>query len=321
MCTAVSFVSSAHYFGRNLDLDCSYHEQVVICPRNYLFPMRHVSDLESHYAMIGMAAVVEGMPLFYEAGNEKGLCMAGLNFPSNAKYKKYEDGKDNVAPFELIVWILGQCSTLGDAKRLLNRINLIHTDFSNQMHVSPLHWMISDKTGSIVVECVEDGLKVYDNPWGILTNNPTFDYHLTNMHQYMNLYEGSAVNTLDSTVKLNNFSLGFGALGLPGDYSSPSRFVRAAYVKSKSVRSNYENESVNQFFHILNSVSMPKGCVMCPNGKYEYTRYSCCITESGKYYYTTYHNSTKTCIDLYSADLNADQIVIFELNEESTQLS
>ena len=317
MCTAVSFVSSSHYFGRNLDLDCSYHEQVVICPRSYKFLMRHVTDLESHYALIGMASVVEGMPLFYEAGNEKGLCMAGLNFPFNAEYKEFMEDKDNIAPFELIPWILGKCSCLDEAKQLLKRINIINTNFSDQVSLSPLHWIISDKTGSVTVESVKDGLKVYENPWGILTNNPPFDYHLTNMHQYMNLHEKAALNTLNPSIELNNYSLGFGALGLPGDYSSASRFVKAAYVKSKSVCSTHEKENVNQFFHILNSVAMPKGCVLCPNGKYEYTRYSCCITESGKYYYTTYDNSTKICIDMNSVDLDGNQMTIFELNENT----
>ncbi len=316
MCTAVSFLAKDHYFGRNLDLDRSYGECVVITPRSYEFVMRHVDSLTSHYALIGMATVVEEMPLYYEATNEKGLSMAGLNFPGNADYKPFDSSKDNVAPFEFIPWILGQCENVQQAKGLLMKINLVHTNFSEQLPLSPLHWIISDSRESITVESVADGIKIYENPWGILTNNPTFDYHLMNMHQYMGLKEGSAENTLNPQLELKNISLGFGALGLPGDYSSASRFVRAAYVKSKSTAPHTEKESVNQFFHILNAVAMPKGCVLCPNGEFEYTRYSCCCnTKTGVYTYTTYDNSTKVSVDLNSVDLDHNKLSVFKLED------
>lgn len=316
MCTAVSFLAKDHYFGRNLDLDRSYGECVVITPCNYEFVMRHVESLKSHYALIGMATIVDGVPLYYEATNEKGLSMAGLNFPENACYKEFDAEKDNVAPFEFIPWILGQCENIHQAKDKLKNLNLVKTNFSSSLPLSPLHWMISDSKESITVESVADGLKVYDNPWGVLTNNPTFDFHLMNMNQYMGLKEGCAENTLNPQVKLNNFSLGLGAMGLPGDFSSVSRFVRAAYVKSKSPVFQTEKESVSQFFHILNAVAMPKGCVLCPNGECEYTRYSCCCnTATGIYTYTTYDKDTKVSIDLHSVDLKDKQLSVFELEE------
>ena len=316
MCTAVSFVSKDHYFGRNLDLDRSYGECVVITPRQFVFEMRHLEALKTHYALIGMAVVADETPLYYEATNEKGLSMAGLNFPGNAVYKAYDASKDNVAPFEFIPWILGQCEDVQQAKRLLVKMNLVNTNFSDKLPLTPLHWIISDSKTSLTVESVKDGLKIYDNPWGVLTNNPTFDYHLINMHQYMGLKEANEVNTLNPEIELNNISLGFGALGLPGDYSSISRFVRAAYVKSKSFFGNSEKENVSQFFHILNAVAMPKGCVQCPNGEFEYTRYSCCCnTKTGIYTYTTYNNSTKNSVDLHSVNLNASELICYELIE------
>lgn len=190
MCTAITYKTKNHYFGRNLDLERSYGECVVTTPRNYVFHMRCVPTLSEHYAMIGMATVVGGYPLYYEATNEKGLSMAGLNFPDNADYKEYEDAKDNIAPFELIPWVLGQCENLDEVMVLLDRINLVNVQFGENLPLSPLHWMISDDNRSITVESVKSGLKIYENPYGVLTNNPTFDYHMMNLNSYMGLHEG-----------------------------------------------------------------------------------------------------------------------------------
>ena len=157
MCTAISFKTKDHYFGRNLDLEFSYGEEVAVMPRNYVFPYRKVKAPQGQYAIIGMAKLVGGIPLFFDGTNEKGLSMAGLNFPGNAVYYPEASGKENVTPFELIPWILGQCVTVRDAKELLNRINLVRIPFSTELPLSPLHWMISDSRESIVVEPVKEG--------------------------------------------------------------------------------------------------------------------------------------------------------------------
>ena len=316
MCTGISFQAKDHYFGRNLDLERSYNERVVITPRNFKLNMRHKDSLNTHYAMIGMATVIDDYPLYYEATNEKGISMAGLNFPQNADYKEYVEGKDNVAPFEFIPWILGRCASIHEVKELLDKINLVNTNFSKELPLSPLHWLISDKETSITVESVKDGLKVYDNPYGVLTNNPTFDYHMMNMNNYMHLHEGPSTNQLSNQYTLDNYSLGLGAFGLPGDFSSVSRFVRATYVKSKSVVKESEKENVNQFFHILRSVAMPLGCVLAKNGDFEYTRYSsCCNTDKQIYYYTTYYNSSITSIHMHDVELDSQKLFIYDLNE------
>lgn len=316
MCTGISFQAKNHYFGRNLDLERSYNEKVVITPRNYSFNMRHKTPLKSHYALIGMATVIQDYPLYYEATNEKGLSMAGLNFPQNANYKDYDESKDNIAPFELIPWILGQCSNITEVKELLNKINLVNTNFSEQLPLSPLHWLISDEKESITLESVKEGLKIYDNPYGVLTNNPTFDYHLMNINNYMHLHEGPTSNQLSDKYTLDNYSLGLGAFGLPGDFSSTSRFVRATYVKSKSVVKESEKENVNQFFHILRSVAMPLGCLLALNGDFEYTRYSsCCNTDKQIYYYTTYYNSSINQVNMHDVDLNGNELFVFDLIE------
>ena len=314
MCTAVSYRSKDRYFGRNLDLERGYGESVVITPRNYEFKMRCVNSLTTHYAMIGMATVVNNVPLYYEATNEFGLSMAGLNFPGNACYYDIQNDKDNVAPFEFIPWILGQCKNINEVKECLNRMNLVNINFSEQLPLSPLHWMISDLNCSIVVESVKEGLKIYDNPFEVLTNNPTFDYHMMNMNNYMGLTVGPANNELNKNIQMKNYSLGMGAIGLPGDYSSASRFVRATFVKENSVSNEDEKSSVNQFFHILDSVAMPKGCVWTPHG-FEYTRYSsCCNVNKGIYYYKTYDNFEIQSICMHDFDLNLSNLISYEVN-------
>lgn len=308
MCTAVSYKNKYAYFGRNLDVERGYNEKVVITPRNFELKMRCVSPLTGHFAMIGMAAVVDGMPLYFEATNEKGLSMAGLNFPDNAVYCEYNSEKVNITPFEFIPWLLGQCSDTNEAKSLLNKIQLVNIPFSENLPLTPLHWMISDKHQSIVVESLADGLKIYDNPFEVLTNNPPFEYHKTNMNNYMHLHAGSAASQFSASFNLHNYSLGMGALGLPGDFSSASRFVRAFFVKENSVSENDEKAEVNQFFHIMNSVAMPKGCVWTKNG-FEYTRYSCCCNaDKGIYYYTTYENPSIRAVDMHKENLNSSQL-------------
>ena len=316
MCTAITFKSADHYFGRNLDLERSYGEYVTVTSRNYPFDFRFVETLSHHYAMIGMATVVDGYPLYYEATNEKGLSIAGLNFPGNADYKPYTEGRDNIAPFEFIPWILGKCSCIEEAREALYGINIINESFSPDLPASPLHWIISDRNASVTVESVGDGLKIYENPLGVMTNNPTFDFHMTNINQYMALHSGAPENRLGAE-GLKPFSLGLGAIGLPGDFSSASRFVRAAFVKLNSVCGEGERESVNHFFHILSSVAMPKGCVLVGDGEYEYTRYSCCCnTDKGIYYYNTYENSEIISVDMFASDLDGDGIVSYDLIEK-----
>ena len=314
MCTAVSYQTRDHYFGRTLDYEFSYDETVTVTPRNFPIALSTMGTMKQHYALIGMAYVAGGYPLYYDAVNEKGLCMAGLNFPGNADYKPLAEGKDNVAPYEFIPWVLGQCATLGEAKALLSRMNLAAIDFSPSLPASPLHWMISDASGSIVVESVKEELKVYDNPVGVMTNTPTFDRQMWNLSNYMALSTEPPVNTFGKGLELDAYSRGMGAMGLPGDLSSMSRFVKCAFTKLNSVAGETESESVSQFFHILGSVAQQRGLVHMGGGQYEITIYtSCCNASKGIYYYTTYENSQITAIDMHKEDLDASELKLWPL--------
>ncbi len=315
MCTAATYKTRDHYFGRNLDYEFAYQQTVTVTCRNYPFHFRHVDDMPNHYAMIGMAFVQQNYPLYYDATNEKGLSIAGLNFPANACYYPMADGKENVTPFELIPYLLGQCATVDEAREKLCNLNLLNEDFSPALPLSPLHWMISDSEKSIVVEAVKDGMKVYDNPVGVMTNNPTFDYHMTHLIDYMGLSPADPQNRFDDEVVLTPYSRGMGSMGLPGDLSSASRFVKAAFTRLNSLSGESESESVSQFFHILASVEQQRGCCRVQNG-WEYTIYSsCCNTDKGIYYYTTYENSQITGVDMYKENLDSADLVNYPLIE------
>ena len=310
MCTAITLTTKDHYFGRNLDLEYSYIETITITPRNYPFPFRKKDTIHNHYAIIGTAFIQNNYPLYYDATNESGLSMAGLNFPDNAYYFPSDEEKDNITPFEFIPWILTQCATISDAKLLLNTLNLLDEPFSNELPLSPLHWMIADKESSIVVESTKDGLKIYENPVGVLTNNPTFDMQLFHLNNYMNLSNDPPENHFSDVLDLKKYSNGMGAMGLPGDWSSQSRFVRASFVKTNSKCGNSESESISQFFHLLDSVAFPRGCVEMKEDVYEITVYSnCCNTDKGIYYYKTYENQQIIGIDMYKENLDAKELI------------
>ena len=319
MCTAVNFTSKNHYFGRNLDLEYSYRETVTITPRKYPFRFSRMRQSDAHYAMIGMACVVEGYPLYYDATNEKGVSMAGLRFAGNAFYPKKETmGKDNVSPYEFIPWILTQCGTMQEVRKCLERLQLVDIPFSSELPVTPMHWMISCKEESLVVEPVKDGIKVYENPVGVLTNNPTFDIQLWNLINYMGVSKEPAENRFSNKLELSCYSRGMGALGLPGDLSSVSRFVRAAFALQNSKCGQSETECVNQFFHILTAVEQQRGCVSVGDDAFEITVYSsCCNTERGIYYYTTYENRQITAVDMYAENLQGFEVVSYPLIENS----
>lgn len=314
MCTAATYKTKDHYFGRTLDYEITYGEAVTITPRNYPFRFAKVKDMECHYAMIGVAPVVDGYPLYFDATNEEGLSMAGLNFPGNADYKEEVSGKDNISPFEFIPWILGQCATVDEAKNIMENMNMVKINFSEQLPLAPLHWIISDREKSITVESVKEGLKIYDNPVGVLTNNPPFEMQMFNLNNYMSLSKDNPTNNFATDLDLSIYSRGMGAIGLPGDLSSMSRFVKATFTKMNSCSGDTEEESISQFFHILGSVEQQKGCVVVGKGKYEVTIYtSCCNTDKGIYYYTTYENSQISGVNMHKENLGGNTLITYPI--------
>ena len=284
MCTAVTYNTSDHYFGRNLDLEYSYAESVTVTPRGLPLTFRRHTTLFEHYAMIGMAHVSEGYPLYYDAMNEKGLAVAALRFTDSAPYAKTAKG---IASFEIIPFLLGSCACLDDVKEALYSQSITDDHFSHKLQNTPMHWMVTDKSGSAVIEQSENGIKIFHNPAGVLTNNPRFDRQLENSSRFSYI---------------------------PYGLSSEERFVRAVYVKNRSVSGTSEAESISQFFHILSSVSQIRGLNITDDGSFEITRYSSCMNlDRGIYYYTTYENSRITAVNMNSTALDGEELISFPL--------
>ncbi len=313
MCTALTFKTCDHYFGRNLDLEYSLGEQVVITPRNYVFNFRMLPALKSHYAMIGVAKIDNGYPLYYDGTNEKGLSIAGLNFPENAVYFKPQQESYNIAPFELIPFILGNFKSVSEVADFLKKANISDIAYSDDFPLSPLHWIIADKKEAITVETVKDGLKIYENTIGVLTNNPPFPFQMFNLNNYAQVSARNPEKTFSERLPYSAYSEGLGGLGLPGDFSSMSRFIRAVFAKHLSTCSTKEMDSISQFFHILSYVGQVRGCVKV-NDKDEITVYSsCCNTDKGIYYYSTYQNRTIRSVDMHKENLDSDFLIPFNM--------
>ena len=217
----------------------------------------------------------------------------------------------------MIPWILCQCETVKEVRELLKNINITNEPFSEKFPLAQLHWIIADKNEAIIVESMKDGLKVYDNPVGVLTNNPPFDKQMFELNKYMNLSSKSPQNNFSNKLNMEYYSRGMGGIGLPGDLSSQSRFVRVSFVKMNSVSGDDEKSSVSQFFHILNSVDQQRGCCDVGDGKYEITIYtSCCNASKGIYYYTTYNNHQITGVNMFKENLDGDKIIKYPVIED-----
>lgn len=312
MCTAMTFRSGDFYFGRNLDYELSFGEEVVVTPRNYPFSFRCGESLRRHYALIGMARVEQGYPLYFDAVNEKGLCMAGLNFVGNARFAEESMEKRNLQQFELILWVLGQCATVKQAEILLRGSNLVAGNFSSELPAGQLHYMIAHREGCIVVEPGKEGLKIYENPVEVLTNNPPFPMQLNSLNDYPYLSPYDPEPRFPP--QWQKYSRGMGSLGLPGDLSSRSRFIRAAFVRQFGCSGREEEESVIQMFHMLYDVAQTRGLCRLGGGDCEITQYtSCCNADRGAYYYTTYNNMDIHGVELCREELEGARIIRYPL--------
>lgn len=300
MCTSLSWRNGGHYFGRNLDLECDFGQQVVVTPRRFPLRWRMGDGLAEHRAIIGMAAVRSDTPLYADAANEAGLCMAGLNFPGHAHYAEpADDGRAHVAPWELPLWLLSQCDTVDEALALLDRTQIVRMPFDEHTPLTPLHWHLADAVRSVVLECMADGLHVHEDPFGVLTNSPPFDFHRQNLCQYMQLSSRWPENRFAPHLPLKPAGCGLGGFGLPGDASPASRFVRGAFLLANSICAADAPACVAHFFHLLDAVAMTKGSVQTEGGRWEYTRYSCCIDASrGVYYFRTYEDPRMAAVAL-----------------------
>lgn len=314
MCTAVSWKAGRHYFGRNLDLEGSYGEHIAVVPRRMPLKFHSGEILETHYALAGTAHIAGGYPLFYDGMNERGLCIAGLSFSG---YARYTGGRDGIACYEVLPALLSRCASAAEAAGMLRERGISAAAFNEKTPPSPLHFLIADGQDCLVAEPMADGIHIHENPVGVLTNNPPFEFQRMNLNNYLNLTPRAPESRFSENAALQAYSRGMGAIGLPGDYSSQSRFVRAAFVKCNSPLAGGSEGDLMQFFHILGSVAMPAGSVILENGMADRTIYSaCCDAEKGAYYYKTYENSLVHCVDMRRENLDSRRLIAYPMIDQ-----
>ena len=321
MCTALTLETKEghHLFGRNMDIEYKFGQRVILVPRNFKYEDKVSGQTKNtKYAVIGMGALNGNHPLFADVLNEKGLACAGLELHEAYWKKETIEGMNNIPPYDLMLWITSNFETLEELRPQLDKLNIVGKIYDEKTPLPILHWIVTDKSGkSLVIEQTEEGLKIFDNPVGVITNSPSFDWHLTNLTQYAGLHVNRHEVSKWSDLELAKFGNGNSSFVLPGDPSSQSRFLKTAFLKSNVTLDDYENCGIIEFFNLLNNVSMTNGTVVDPTGRNKITEYiSCMNQEKGIYYYRTYRNSQINAIDMNKEDLNATELKLFPYYDE-----
>lgn len=315
MCTGIRFTDAegAMYFGRNLDWTQGYGERVVATPPATTIPpaFERDDDPAVGHTVIGMGIVVADTPLYFDCGNDAGLAVAGLNFPHSARYAaEPRQGSDNVAAYEFPFWIARTFSSLDEVRAALASVTVVAKPVNEHLPVANLHWLIGDATGSIVVECMEEGMRVWDNDADVLTNEPDFGWQRTNLRNYLTLTDEDPDAAAWGAMKLAPFGSGLGMQGIPGDYSGPSRFVKAAFVNSHYPAQKGEAANVTRLFRTLGSVAVPEGAAKMADGSHEKTLYTSCFSPATMtYYHATYDDPRIRSYPIASVDLAGSEPV------------
>lgn len=314
MCTGVRFVDDNDnmYFGRNLDWSCGYGQKVVVTPRNYTYNSAFLGEMMPKFgAIIGMAIVVENKPLYFDCANEAGLAIAGLNFPGYASYAPDAvDGKTNVAAYEFPLWVVMNFDSVDEVEKALKNTAIVAKPINEQFPVSELHFIIGDKKRSIVVEYTANGMEIFDNDVDVLTNQPGYGWHKENLRNYLNLIPQMPKEVRWGKAKMTAFGSGSLIRGLPGDYYSPSRFVRVAYLNTHYPVKSGEAENVSRLFHTLTGVAMIDGAAQMANGDCEITVYTGGYSSASKtYYYNTYEDPAIQSVKMEEQNLDSHELI------------
>lgn len=297
---------------RTIEWGGSYlNSQYVIVPRGYkqnsfIIGGKEGMSFTSRYGYVGLA--VEQKEFIAEGLNEKGLSAGLFYFPHYGKYANPDTIRPdkNIADLYLVSWILGSCATVEEVKQAVQDVCVTAID----PRASTVHWRFVDLSGrQLVLEVIDGVARFYENELGVLTNSPDFDWQLKNLNNYVNLYSGTADSQSLGSITLNSFGAGSGFLGLPGDVTPPSRFVRAAFYQSATPQQATEEQTVRQCFQILNNFDIPIGIehkhgqpmVDIPSA----TQWTSATDMTNRViYFRTMYNSAIRSIDLKSIDFN-----------------
>lgn len=298
-----------------MDLAYYFNQAVMIIPRNYQYQDKVTGNIVTNKrAIIGMGTVIDNHPALADGMNDAGLACAGLNFEGYAYFEQDPvEGKHNIAPYDFIQWVLSNHETVEQVKQGIEHLELVNRPINDKTPVSMLHWMIVDKKGeAIVVEKTKDGISVYDNHLGVIANNPTFDWHMTNLNEYLHVSPTSPKEAKWGEHTLKALGVGAGTLGIPGDFASVSRFVRIAFIRAHMPKIAGDIQAITQFFHMLDYVKMVKGGVLTDEGLEDFTTYTSCMDqEKGIYYYKTYENHRINAVDMHKEQLEGTSLKIF----------
>jgi choloylglycine hydrolase len=272
----------------------------------------------SKYACLGangfnLPAIVDGL-------NEKGLAAAIFYFPGYAKYQEIKDADaDNtIAPWEVPVYLLGNCATVDEAVQAIRKVRVGAVIQKNMGMTPPCHYILHDATGhSAVLEYIAGALIVHDNPLGVITNAPAFDWHVTNLRNYVNLTVNNVPPIDIAGIKFGSFGQGSGMQGLPGDFTPPSRFIRAVVFSQSALPVATAREGVLQAFHLLNQFDIPKGVARgVDDGKTmaDYTLWTSASDLTNlRYHFRTFDNSRIRVIDLKRLNFGGKSIKTFSM--------
>ena len=314
MCTGIRFSDGQDsvYLARNLDWTSGYGQQVVLTPTGYAprSPFGAVRSIE--HATIGMGIVEEDTPLYFDAGNDAGLAVAGLNFPGYAAYAPGPvDGAVNVAAYEFPLWVCAQFASVDEVEAALKDVVIVDKPINDKYPSSLLHWIIADAERAIVVEHTSEGMQVFDDDVDVLTNQPGFAWHHENLRNYLNTSPEFPPETELGRAHLTPFGSGSHMRGIPGDYYSPSRFVRAAYVNAHYPTKSSEEENVSRAFHTLQQVAMVDGCAAMGSGEFEITIYTGLFSSrTSTYYWNTYDDTRIRSVAMAEHPTDGDKLVM-----------
>jgi choloylglycine hydrolase len=328
-CTGIRIESEdgAVIYARTLEFGMNLESQVLFLPRQYEFVGTTASGKpgltwNGKFAAIGMNAF--GVNLLIDGVNEHGLSAGGFYMPGYAEYQEINPNEESqaIAPWELITWMLTNFTNVDEVRAALPGIKVAAAPLGDKLGVPPLHYIAHDESGrSLVIEYVGGKLYTYDNPIGVITNSPTFDWHITNLRNYINLTATNVPPVELEGLKLSQFGQGSGLKGLPGDFTPPSRFVRAVALSQDAVRGELAQDAVREAFHILDSFDIPRGVVRPAEGDseaYEYTQWtSAANLKERVYYFHTYDNRRIRSVVLANFPLEAARPIAIPLNDDS----
>ena len=292
MCTAITLKTSEnhHLVGRNFDIHPMNDLSVALVPREFEYVNRVTNEeMKTKYAVLGMGLFYENHILFCDGVNEKGLSCLMLQLSKFSTWShKIRKDKVNIAPYDVAFWVLSNFSTISELMEGLKQLNIVALPDDQTALSTEIHWLVSDTSGqSIVIERTRDKLTVYNNKVGVLANSPTFDWHLNNLDCYINVKSEQPEETKWGQQMLSPYSNGFGTIGLPGDFSSPSRFVKAAFLRNHVNVGEGDESAISECFHILDNFVVPRGVVETPKRKEcHLTKYSACLCLETQLYYS-----------------------------------